>query len=122
MVLIPCMGNLFELKTLSPPSCTYIHCICCVNCMGSIPCIGNFFALRPLSPPPCTYIHYIHCMGSIPCLGNLFALMNGSSVYRNTKKPYEHKRCQANVQFPLLQPKKCQKKFFSCVSQLRDFP
>ena len=76
---IPYMGDLFALRALSPPPCTYIYCISLCGfqftawsphshvptftvfpCTGSIPYMSDLFALRALSPPSHTYIH---CMG-----------------------------------------------------------
>ena len=67
--------DLFALRVISPPPCTYIHCmgfnslhgspalpctcIHCIHCMGSIPCVCDLLTLRVLSSPPCTYIHWV---------------------------------------------------------------
>ena len=62
---IPCVGDLFALRALSPPPCTYIHCMGFSSLHGSPPlpctyihCMG-FNSLHGSPPLPCTYIHYM---------------------------------------------------------------
>ena len=112
---IPCMDDLFALRVLSIPLCTYIHCIG-FNFLHRSPvlqctyihCISLcvFSSLCESSLPPCTYIHFIHCIGSIPCAGNLFALralspppcnsfttfhcLGFNSLYRSPPLPYTY--------------------------------
>ena len=89
---IPCMGDLFALRLLSLPLCTYIHYIGFNFLHGSpvlqctyIHCISlcefEFNSLCASPPGPCTYIHFIHCICSIPCVGNLFALSPPPCTY-----------------------------------------
>ena len=72
---IPCKADLFALRALSPPPCTYIHYISLEGCqfpecdpttpmyLHSIPCMGDLFTLRALSPLPCTYIPFVSLYG-----------------------------------------------------------
>ena len=55
VVSIPCVDDLLALRALSPPPCTYIHCM-------------DFNSFHRSPSLPCTYIH---CMGSIPHVGDL---------------------------------------------------
>ena len=86
----PYMGDLFVLRALSPPPCTYILCIplhgspipvSLHSLHGFNSLHGELFTLRPLSTSSCTYIHYFSLHGSPPlrctyisCIGDLFAL------------------------------------------------
>ena len=106
---IPCMDDLFVLRVLSIPLCTYIHYIGFNFLLRSpvlqctyIHCISLcvFNSLCESSLPPFTYIHFIHCMGSIPCVGNLFALRALSPPPCN----YIHYISLSGFQFTVLFP------------------
>ena len=82
MSSIPCMGDLFALRALSPPPCTYIHCFI-FSCMDDfstewhsphhhVPTFPAFPCIPSMVPCMCPHYSHVPTLPCIHCLGDLF--------------------------------------------------